>query len=79
MSLPPTWERGMATITFPSKNYVKRKKTAPVAWSCHVFLLDDGTFVLDFKGETGLRMTLAAIDELHRINRLREEPGVEFV
>jgi hypothetical protein len=72
----------MATITFPSKDYVKGQKTAqtaPVAWSCHVFLLDDGTFVLDFKGETGLRMTLAAIDELHRINRLREEPGVEFV
>ncbi|MFC3651291.1 hypothetical protein ACFONN_07035 [Dyella humi] len=69
----------MATITFPSKGYVKGQKATPVAWICHVFLLDDETFVLDFKDEMGLRMTVAVIDELGRINRLQDEPGVEFV
>lgn len=39
---------------------------------------EDGSFSSEFKGETGNMMMSAAIDALHKIRRLRDEPACAF-
>jgi hypothetical protein len=68
----------MARITWNPKGLAKSKTQSPIAWSCHVFMREDGTFETDFQGETGFQMMKAAMDTLHAINLLRREPAYDF-
>jgi hypothetical protein len=68
----------MAKITWNPKGSAKSKNSSPIAWSCHVFMREDGTFETDFKGETGFQMMKAAMETLHTIDRLRREPAYDF-
>jgi len=68
----------MARITWNPKNSASNKNPSPIAWSCLVFMREDGSFETDFKGETGFQMMKAAMDTLHAIDRLRREPAYDF-
>ena len=61
----------MAKISWNPKARVKGQKPSPIAWSCHVYMREDGSFETEFKGETGFLMMKAAVDVLHTIDRLR--------
>lgn len=68
----------MARITWNPKGSANRKNPSPIVWSCLVFMREGGTFETDFKGETDLQMMKAAMDTLHAIHRLRQEPAYDF-
>jgi hypothetical protein len=68
----------MATITSNPKNSASNRSLSPIAWSCLVFMREDGSFETDFKGETGFQMMRAAMETLHAMDRLRNEPAFNF-
>lgn len=68
----------MAKISWNPKVAVKGKKPSQIVWGCFVYMREDGSFETEFKGETGHMMMSAAIDVLHKIRRLREEPACTF-
>lgn len=68
----------MAKITWNPKGPADGKNQSPMVWGCHLFLREDGTFEMDFKGETGFQMAMAAMDALHRIDRVRREQAYDF-
>jgi len=68
----------MAKITWNPKGSANSKNPSPIAWSCLVFMREDGTFETDFKGETGFQMMKAAMETLRTIDRLRRERAYDF-
>lgn len=68
----------MAKISWNPKDAVKGQPLSPIAWGCYIYMREDGSFSSEFKGETGNMMMSAAIDALHKIRRLREEPACTF-
>lgn len=68
----------MAKISWNSKPTVKGQPLSPIAWGCYIYMREDGSFASEFKGETGYKMMNAAIDVLHKIRLLREEPPCTF-
>ena len=68
----------MAKITWNPKGTANSKNPSPIAWSCLVFMREDGTFETDFKGETGFQMMKAAMETLRTIDRLRRERAYDF-
>jgi hypothetical protein len=68
----------MAKISWNPKGRPKGQPPAPVAWSCYIYMREDGSFSSEFKGETGHMMMMAAIDVLHKIRSLRQELPCTF-
>jgi len=68
----------MAKIAWNPKGSVKGKDPSPIAWGCNVFMRQDGTLEMEVIGETGQQMMKAAMDALHAIHRLRQEPAYNF-
>ncbi len=66
----------MAKITWNPKTSTQSK--SPIAWGCSIFMRQDGTLEMNIKGQTGQQMMKAAMDELHAIHRLRQEPAYGF-
>ena len=68
----------MAKVTWNPKSSGRVKNPSPIAWGCSIFMRHDGTLEMEVTGQTGQQRMKAAMNELHAIHRLRQEPAYNF-
>lgn len=68
----------MAKIRWNQGADAEGAEPPPIVWSCSVAMRADGSLETQFDGETGFQMMKAAVDALHMIDRLRQEPAYDF-